>query len=89
MAYHCPVCGYDKLTEKPYDTKGNPSYEICVCCGFQYGYDDVDQEHTFESYFEEWLNNGAKWFEPNSQPKDWDIKNQLQNIKRKHSGLSH
>lgn len=43
MKYICPICGYDKLLEPPYDEYNNPSYEICPCCGFEYGFDDQDQ----------------------------------------------
>ena len=40
----CPVCGYDGLYEPPYNEKGSGSYEICPCCGFQFGYDDFPYE---------------------------------------------
>jgi transcription elongation factor Elf1 len=80
IAYTCPICGYDQLTEPPYDKNGNPSYEICSCCGFEYGYDDHDQGESFESYRIEWINNGAIWFDQNSKPKDWSLKSQLLNI---------
>ena len=38
----CPVCGYIGLNEQPYDDNGCPSYEICSCCGFEFGFDDID-----------------------------------------------
>ena len=54
--FTCPVCGYEKLTAKPYaswpprdgvalsppyeDLLGAPSYEVCPRCGFEFGNDD-------------------------------------------------
>lgn len=36
----CPVCGFDGLDFKPYDEKGFGTFEICPCCGFEFGCDD-------------------------------------------------
>ncbi len=55
MTYICPICGYDDLEEPPYDNDGDPSYEICSCCGFQYGFDDLDREYDFEQYRQKWV----------------------------------
>jgi rubredoxin len=54
--YTCPVCGYEFLQSKPYETwpppegitlsppyedqLGRPSYEVCPRCGFEFGNDD-------------------------------------------------
>ena len=35
---HCPVCGF-LLKFEPYED-GLCSFEICYCCGSQFGYDD-------------------------------------------------
>ena len=35
----CPVCGYDGLDEPPFNERGAGSYDICPCCGFQFGLD--------------------------------------------------
>ncbi|MBB6401913.1 transcription elongation factor Elf1 [Methanococcus maripaludis] len=78
--YICPVCGYDKLLEEPYDKDKNPSYEICPCCGFEFGFDDEDQGHTFEEYREKWIENGMEWFDKSKKPLNWDFKKQMQNI---------
>jgi hypothetical protein len=76
----CPVCGYDGLEELPYDHDGNPSYEICDCCGFEFGFDDDSEGLSFEEYRKKWIEEGAKWFNPDMKPKGWDIKRQLLNI---------
>lgn len=39
--YKCPVCGYDKLEESPYDKYGQGSFEICPNCGIEFGYQDA------------------------------------------------
>jgi hypothetical protein len=78
--YICPVCGYDKLEEEPYDEDENPSCEICLCCGFEFGFDDGSEKMNFEQYRKKWINEGAKWFDLETKPKDWDLKKQLKNI---------
>ncbi|MGI6126331.1 MAG: hypothetical protein ACOYEF_05135 [Planifilum sp.] len=80
MSHLCPVCGYDGLTEPPYDREGNPSYEICSCCGFEFGYDDQSQGETFSGYRKKWLAAGAKWFDPAQKPENWSLKAQLRRI---------
>ena len=80
MSHLCPVCGYDGLTEPPYDREGNPSYEICSCCGFEFGYDDQSQGDTFSVYRKKWLAEGAKWFSPEKKPENWSLKAQLRRI---------
>ncbi len=80
--YICPICGYDKLDEPPYGENGEPSFEICPCCGFEYGYDDFDQHYTFESYRANWLKKGAKWVDKDLKPNDWDLEKQLTNIEK-------
>ena len=78
----CPVCGYNQLSETPYDRHGYPSYEICDCCGFEYGVTDDDQGFTFQSYRKKWIEEGCPYF-GRDRPKDWTIekaKEQLLNI---------
>lgn len=80
MKYTCPICGYNKLNEPPYDEHNCASFEICPCCGFEFGYDDNDQGDTFEQYRGKWILNGAKWFNNNKKPKNWILEEQLKNI---------
>lgn len=79
----CPVCGYDKLLEAPYDEFGYPSYQICNCCGFEYGFDDESEQHTFDSYRAEWIEQGFVFSSKEFQPEIWDkqkLEAQLKNI---------
>ena len=41
--YICPVCGYAYLEEPPRDEKGRPSFDICDCCGIEFGYEDCTE----------------------------------------------
>lgn len=57
---YCPVCGITMRNKefRPYDSIGNPSYEICSC-GFQFGHDDGDfpgpYDKSWENYRNKWL----------------------------------
>jgi rubredoxin len=39
--FTCPVCGYDNLDSPPYDDYDIPSFDICLCCGCEFGYNDA------------------------------------------------
>lgn len=91
MTYVCPVCGYDKLDEPSYYSNNDASYELCSCCGFQFGVDDdVEinegqfltriEAHTL--YRNNWIEDGAKVFsayafEPSSNENESLEKNLL------------
>jgi hypothetical protein len=46
MGHNCPVCGYAKLAEPPYDKTGCASFEICPSCGTEFGYHDASKSHA-------------------------------------------
>lgn len=78
----CPVCGYDKLQEPPYDEYGLPSHEICSCCGFEYGFDDGSERYAFDSYREKWISSGFAFFSLEVKPDGWgreQLERQLHN----------
>ena len=59
----CPVCNCNELFEPPYDENGYGSYEICPCCGFQFGYDDFpNKTEQISLWRERWISEGCKWF---------------------------
>ena len=64
----CPVCGYNGLKEPPYDNHGCASFEVCACCGFEFGFDDLSEGLTFDEYKKNWINNGSKWFNESCKP---------------------
>jgi len=58
---YCPVCGVKSKNKewRPYDDRGQPSYDICSC-GFQYGYNDSDEppyEISWSIYRKKWMND--------------------------------
>jgi len=74
--YHCRVCGLHQLTH-PWGEDGKcPTYEICDCCGVEFGYEDITLI-GIEIARSKWLANGAKWFSPEARPLGWDYKKQL------------
>lgn len=83
--YECPVCGYDKLKNPIYDEQGNGTYEICVCCGFEFGNDDFpNKEEAYVSWRNRWKENGCKWFSTYTKPdKNWNPKIQISKFESK------
>jgi hypothetical protein len=65
----------------PYvDHFGWPSYEVCACCGFEYGNDDDPGDapgHSFEQSFENFVARGYKWQRPRQMPPQWTLEKQL------------
>lgn len=80
-SYMCPVCGFVGLAQPPYNEAGGGSFEICPCCGFEYGFDDQSEGRSFEDYRCSWLAAGAKWFNPDRRPADWHVEAQLANLR--------
>lgn len=70
MSYMCPVCGFGAMTKPPAD------YNICPCCGTEFGYDDL--RHPWEELREAWLSKGAPWFSRQTPaPEGWNPVKQL------------
>ena len=80
--YFCPVCGFRGLKEVPYDEHGAPSYEICPCCGFEFGFDGFNNSIAYVDFRQRWIKNGARWFIPGLKPEGWDLGNQLSNLNK-------
>lgn len=70
--------------QPPYENLwGKASYEVCGCCGFEFGNDDngMDPElnSTFASGLMDWLNDtGGEWFWPEDKPANWSLSAQIQ-----------
>ena len=64
--YCCPVCGYLGLAEPPYDKYGCASFDICPCCGTEFGYDDNKESHN--SLRLRWVKKGMLWFSSSTTP---------------------
>jgi hypothetical protein len=59
--YRCPVCGYPGLGDPPRADGLYPSYEICPCCGFEFGVDDDDRGISYGTWRQEWIAGGMRW----------------------------
>ncbi len=79
MKNACPVCGYDGLNEPAY-TDGEASFDICPCCGVQFGYGDASIKH--DVLRARWIDNGMRWSSDSpGPPPDWDPIAQLRKAK--------
>jgi hypothetical protein len=73
---NCPVCGYNDLLEPSHDDTWAGSFEICPCCGTQFGYDDATRAH--DDLRKVWLASGAPWWSEERQPPfGWNALEQL------------
>jgi hypothetical protein len=68
MPFTCPVCGFDHLEEAPYSVSGAGLFEICPCCGFQFGVTDDDMGISFHEWREGWIDQGMRWDSQGSKP---------------------
>lgn len=75
----CRVCGriYEGL---PWGEDGKTaSFEICPCCGVEFGYEDSLPE-SVRGYRAIWLAGGSNWFDRKLRPQDWSLDAQLAQI---------
>lgn len=70
--YYCPVCGYGPFSQA-YGSVSEirRSYEICDCCGCEYGYSDN------LAHLEKWISEGCPWSVAKARPDDWSLDQQL------------
>ncbi|WP_124979580.1 hypothetical protein [Nonlabens xiamenensis] len=79
--YKCRCCGL-KYTEPTWYDKNDASFDICICCGVEFGVQDTHIKSVRE-YRLDWLQSGAEWFVRESMPKEWEVFDQLKNIESK------
>jgi hypothetical protein len=78
-AYSCRVCGFI-YEDKPWGEDGKcPSFQICVCCGAEFGYEDFSH-NSILAFRENWIKSGSKFIKPEFMPKNWNLKKQMENI---------
>lgn len=78
--YECPVCGFDGLKEAPIDACGCATFEICPCCGTEFGYDDATTSHV--ELRRSWIAQGMPWFSQTTRPPaDWSPVKQLARLR--------
>jgi hypothetical protein len=72
----CPVCGNPDLHEPAYNDHKEASFEICPCCGVEFGYDDSGAPHR--ELRMRWIEGGMKWWSASRKPPDlWSPTDQL------------
>jgi hypothetical protein len=74
--FTCEICGYPNLERPPRDETGAPSFEICPCCGGEFGYNDITVE-VKRDYLRKWIKSGTKWLNPSFKPQNWSLSSQL------------
>jgi hypothetical protein len=55
---------------------GFPSFEVCACCGFEFGNDDdpgTAEPVSFEKFFRDWITSGCEWFDATKRPPNWTL----------------
>lgn len=80
---HCRVCGFDHFPDWPWGEDGKqPSYDICLCCGVQFGIEDetVGGCHSLRKHWVE-MQQCAFWSLPTVEPPpDWSPSRQLRRV---------
>ncbi|BEG98213.1 hypothetical protein [Bacteroides sedimenti] len=77
--HNCRVCGL-YIEDKPWGKDGLcPTYEICPCCGVEFGNEDYTPE-SIKRFRNNWIQQGAKWDESRDKPENWNLNEQLRDI---------
>ncbi|GHA65678.1 hypothetical protein GCM10009007_02900 [Formosimonas limnophila] len=76
----CKVCGADFSPFFPWGEDGlSPSYDICSCCGTEFGYEDVSSTGILKAR-QTWIDLGMPWKDVRTRPKNWDSLAQLKKV---------
>ena len=81
--YICRICGSEQVDAPWGDDGESPTYEICDCCGVEFGYEDSTLQ-GIKKYRTKWLEDGAKWHSKKSEPENWSVVEQLSHIPEKY-----
>ena len=67
----CPVCGFPGLSRPA------AGWEICPCCGTEFGYDDANR--SYAELRRRWIEDGCEWFALSCPaPEGWNAQEQLE-----------
>lgn len=75
----CRVCGVTQALPPWGDDGRTPSFEVCDCCGTEFGYEDSTAASTRNAR-SAWITKGAPWFDVKARPEGWDLEAQLQHV---------
>jgi hypothetical protein len=80
--YTCRICGLHR-DEPPWGPDGvSPTFEICDCCGVEFGYEDSTLDGV-KRYRQEWVSGGCEWFVPKAKPDGWTWEQQKGNVPKR------
>jgi hypothetical protein len=68
---------------------GCPTYVICSCCGFEFGFDDDSEGHTYSTYRKQWIDQGFPFFIAKKRPANWNIRTMKRQLANTGNGDSH
>lgn len=76
---------WDEHPDPPYCVHyGEPTYDVCDCCSFEYGFEDEPgggaTPDSFETVRLEWIKRGCPWFYEHKKPEGWLLTEQLKRI---------
>lgn len=78
---YCLVCGY-LPSDPPWRLSGrSPSFEVCPCCGVEWGYEDSSPASVV-CYRGRWLADGAAWQDKRTPNDGLDVEARLTRIIR-------
>lgn len=77
--YFCRICGLQHEDPPWRNDNTTPSFEICICCGCEFGYEDIHLENI-RRYRNKWIQEGAKWCKSNYKPLNWNLYEQIRQI---------
>jgi len=84
--HECRVCGYYS-EDFPWGEDGeSPSFQLCPCCGVQFGKEDISLD-SIKKYRDEWVSKGGKWYTKEEKPERWNLEVQMKNIPDKFNRL--
>ena len=66
--FTCPICGCRELEKPPRSETTGGSYEICPCCGCEFGYHDEDQGISDQEWRRRWVAKGVPRFDRSTRP---------------------
>lgn len=56
-----------------------PTFEICSCCGVEFGYEDIAIAGIV-GFRSAWIARGKEWFRTDKKPKGWSWERQKERI---------
>ena len=77
--HNCRVCGLDIEDKSWGEDERCPTYEVCLCCGVEFGNEDYTIESTKE-YRKQWIKKGCLWFNSKKKPENWNFEEQMLDI---------